>query len=104
MLLVPPPGPICGALIEGPAELESLEQPARSTRDAKSRNIRTTGSFFCNMPFDAQVRASVGFTFERRGWLRAVRGGMARSKAHRSEQRWLAPNRWSRGNVPPLPR
>jgi hypothetical protein len=46
-----PPGPICGALFEGPTELESLEQPARSTRGAKSRNIKTTGSFFCNMPF-----------------------------------------------------
>jgi hypothetical protein len=46
-----PPGPICGALFEGPTELESLEQPARSTRGAKSRNIKTIGSFFCNMPF-----------------------------------------------------
>jgi hypothetical protein len=51
MVLVGPPGPICGALVEGPTELDSLEQPARSTRGAKSRNIRTTGSFFCNIPF-----------------------------------------------------
>jgi hypothetical protein len=51
MLLVAPPGPICGALFEFPTELESLEQPARSTRDATSSNIRTTGSFFCNLSF-----------------------------------------------------
>jgi hypothetical protein len=51
MVLVGPPGPICGALVEGPTELDSLEQPARSTRGAKSRNIRASGSFFCNIPF-----------------------------------------------------
>jgi hypothetical protein len=46
-----PPGPICGALFEGPTELEPLEQPARITRGARSKNIRTTGSFFSNMSF-----------------------------------------------------
>jgi hypothetical protein len=50
MLLVAPPGPICG-LYEGPTEPESVEQPGRSTKDATNSNIRTTGSFFCNMPF-----------------------------------------------------
>jgi hypothetical protein len=51
MVLVGPPGPVCGALIEDPTALESLEQPTKSTRGRKSRNIRTAGSFFCNMPF-----------------------------------------------------
>jgi hypothetical protein len=51
MVLVGFPGPIGGALVEGPTELDSLEQPARSTRGAKSRNIRTIGSFLCNILF-----------------------------------------------------
>jgi hypothetical protein len=51
MVLVGPPGRIDGALLDGPTELDSLEQPARSIRGAKSREIRTNGSFFCNIPF-----------------------------------------------------
>ena len=51
MVLVGPPGRIDGALLDGPTELDSLEQPASSTKGAKSRDIRTTGSFFCNIPF-----------------------------------------------------
>ena len=47
--------------MEGPTELESLEQPARSTRDATSRNMGTTGSFFCNMPFDRNMTDEWGY-------------------------------------------
>jgi hypothetical protein len=51
MELVDPPGPICGEVSEFPTELKSVEQPARSPREATNTKIRTAGSFLCNMPF-----------------------------------------------------
>jgi hypothetical protein len=56
MELVVPPGPICGETSEFPTELESVEQPARNTREATSTTVKTAVSFLCNMPFARNMK------------------------------------------------